>query len=157
MAIAKELLDKLNDTVLAREVDSASVYVKIIVAAWDGLADAEVSSLESQMKATLLDEAEVKGIFQDQLRGICAGESVEDNLLVKVKDTMAKVPETQRSDIGRALFDEALTILGIDKILSGQEREVVKNELAPVLGISADEATVSLDKVAAELKTAKNA
>lgn len=157
MAIAKELLDKLNDSDLALAVDKASVYVKVVVAAWDGLAPEEAAALEEPLRATLLSVTEVKMIFQEQLKGIKAGEAVEDNLLAKVKETMGMVPEAQRATIGRAIFDEAISVLAIDKILSGQEKEVVKTELAPMLLVSAEDAQAALDKVAAELDAAKKA
>lgn len=157
MAISKELLDKLNDSDLALACDYASVYIKIVAAVWDGLADEEVDALVSPLRATLLSVTEVKMIFTDQIKGIRSGELVEDELLEKIRATMERVPEALKADIGRALFDEAVSILAIDKILSGQERSLIRDELAPLLLVSAEDAEAALAKVAAEVEAAKAA
>ena len=127
MAISKELLDRLNDKELALACDRASVNIKILVASWDGLAPSEAEALESPLRATLLSVTEVKAMFLDQLKGLCAGELIEDELLKQVRETMFMVPESIKAELGQALFDEALSILSIDKILSRQEREVIRD------------------------------
>ncbi len=157
MAIPKELLDRLNDDELALACDYASVYIKIVAAVWDGLADEEVDALVSPLRATLLSVTEVKTIFTDQIKGIRGGELVEDELLAKIRATMEKVPEAMKAEIGRALFDEAVSILAIDKILSGQERSLIREELAPLLHVSQEDAEAALAKVAAEVEAAKAA
>lgn len=157
MAISKELLDKLNDSDLALACDYASVYIKIVAAVWDGLADEEVDALVSPLRATLLSVTEVKMIFTDQIKGIRSGELVEDELLEKIRATMERVPEALKADIGRALFDEAVSILAIDKILSGQEGALIRDELAPLLLVPAEDAEAALAKVAAEVEAAKAA
>lgn len=100
---------------------------------------------------------EVKAIFQAQLEGLRAGKPIEDDLLKQTRETMEKVPEALKAEIGRALFDEALSVLTIDKILSGQEREVIRDELAPACQVSAEAANEALDKIAADLKAAADA
>lgn len=155
MSISKELLDKLNDRDLAIACDKASVYVKILVASWDGLAPSEVDAFEKPLSATLLPADEVRTMFRDQLAGLREGRAIEDDLLKQVREAMLQLPESLKEEMGRALFAEALSVLSIDKILSGQEREVIRDELAPSLLISAEVANASLDKIAAELQAEK--
>lgn len=155
MAISKELLDRLHDGDLARACDRASVQVKLLVASWDGLALSESDALEKPLVATLLPADEVRQMFHDHLAGINAGKAVEDLLLKEVRETMLQIPESLKEEMGKALFDEALSILSIDKILSGQEREVIRDELAPSLFVSAEAANAVLDKIAAELGAAQ--
>lgn len=157
MSISKDLLDKLNDNDLALACDKASVHVKILVASWDGLASSEAEALEKPLEATILSMDEVKAIFQAQLEGLRAGKPIEDDLLKQTRETMEKVPEALKAEIGRALFDEALSVLTIDKVLSGQEREVIRDELAPACLVSAEAANEALDKIAADLKAAADA
>lgn len=157
MAIAKELLDSFSSKELAAECERVSIYVKIIVSAWDGLSDEEAASLSVPSGMVLLSDAEAKAVFEENLVAIHRGELVEDMLLQKVKDFMMKVPDAHRALIGKALFQEACSVLVTDNILSKQEREVMEQEIAPLLLVPTDEVKEALDKAEADLKSAAEA
>ncbi|MDR0966217.1 MAG: hypothetical protein LBM75_06920 [Myxococcales bacterium] len=151
MALSKELLDALNDPELALACDRASVNIKLLVASWDGLASAEEQVLERPLSATLLSDAEVKMMFSEHLEGLRTGKPVEDDRLKQVFDAMDAVPEQFKSGIGHALFEEAMSILSLDKILSKQERELILDVIVPRLLVSKDSALACLDALKAHL------
>ena len=157
MAIAKELLDSFDSKDLAIECERASIYVKIIVSAWDGLSDEEAANLSAPTGMVILSDEEAKSIFDENLIAIHRGELVEDDLLVKVKEFMQKVPEAHKALIGKALFKEACSVLITDNILSKQERQVMEQEIAPILLVPTDEVKESLDEAEAQLKAAAEA
>ena len=152
MTLSKELLAKLGEkSDLARACDSAAVELKILLATWDGLEPAEEKLLGVQ-EAAVLTAQEVQALVGTRLAELREGAPVEDRILERLRDTMGRVPEALRPEIGRALLVDALPLVLADKVLSGQERELVLQELVPALCIEQVVAESLLEQTAEKLK-----
>lgn len=151
MALPHELLEKIGNDELSRACDRATFELKIVLATWDGLAKEEEAALQKHTGA-VLGADETKKVLDERLGAIKRGEPEEDRILESIGQTILHLPEALRPEVGRAILIEALPIIAEDRFVSGQERELVLDQVTKALCIERNVAESLFDQRAAMVK-----